>query len=366
LSEASDNFLYAVNTFTNVRSGATRFYETPNGAMAVERFPHRVAYRVLEFLTGADQRGIESNPLAMVLLIAAGPKVAVPDRDIAYEWGPEIWDIVRRARLSRSRIKYQFISRLGRALLESFPSQCVIIPEDWDFPWGKREELRSFFQALLIRCFYHFVSIHFAASEASLPGLGYNQICLALNKEALVHDIVRISNLRSEIVCEILQALTLGEGEVVTKAGVCQNKVAQVKRKLLFARDEIDVLLGSFDLELGVSWTINAIVIVDGWSGVPSLIPNEIPIVPMEVFIALSEMVADLDRIHAILCCPLWLPRDGRDFNHFVEERDPWGVKLSAHLLAPGSRSFFKDALPEYVDELESKTSFELRAMPWL
>jgi hypothetical protein len=77
-------------------------------------------------------------------------------------------------------------------------------------------------------------------------------------------------------------------------------------------------------------------------------------------------LVPDLDRIHAILCSPRWLPRESEDFNYFIDEREPWGIKLSAELLAPTSRPFLKESLPRYVQELASKTSFELRSLPWL
>jgi hypothetical protein len=479
-NEASDNFLYAINAFTSVRSGGAKFYRLPDGAVAVERPVFQPAYRALEMLVGADQEREGLNPLSVVILALAGPKVAIPDHDSAYEWAPEIWDIVRRSRVSRNRVKYQFITNLGRALLQSFVSECAIIPERWEFPWGGREDLQLFFQALQARCLYHLLSVHFGALQASLPGLAYNQICLGTLKTALVDDIARIAELKAKMVVEILEALTLGSfvrspdpalqpiipvgpqevavpsfvvlssnwernllslharvsphtfdrssnvfelkmvsdlaaevpkyflvrknfwlrsragseeidfilvdtknfsilicelrwmlqpgdaREVVTKADACREKVRQAQRKLISARSEANALLDSLNLDRGAVWAINAAVVLNGWSGIPSSMPNEIPIVPMPVLIALCGMVSDLDRIHAILCSPYWLPREGVDFKRVIDEREPWGIKLSAELLMMGSTSFLKENLPKYVRELTSKTPFELRSASWL
>ena len=380
LSEASDNFLYAVNTFTSVRSGTTKFYKLPDGAVAVERPAFQTEYRVLEVLVGADREFQGLNPLSALMLVLAGPKVIVPDRDFVYEWAPEIWDIVRRARISRNRVKYQFITRLGRALIDSVISDCSLVPQQWNFPWGSREISHQFFQALQVRCLYHFFSVHFGSSRASLTDGGYNQICLALKRTALLRDIAAITELVPSDVQQMLEALTLGNGvrspdpalqplipvgpeeialpafiilssnwernllslhartspstfdrnshifesemvsrldaeasryfsvrknfwirssgrseeidvllvdrqslsilicelrwilqpgdarEVVSKSQVCRDKVKQVQRKLEFAQHEINVLLKVLGVETGAKWTVNAVVIIQGWA----------------------------------------------------------------------------------------------------
>ena len=153
--------------------------------------------------------------------------------------------------------------------------------------------------------------------------------------------------------------------EVQNRISVCHGKVVQINRKLHFARKETAALLAGLGLDAGVSWKMDGIVIIDGFGGAPSAIPNAIPVVPAKVFLAALQLSKSIDRCHAFFCSPLWLPRKDRDFLQPTAETEIWGIKFSTGTLSHGSCSYLRESLPIYFAEAGAWSSEGLRSMAW-
>jgi len=171
---------------------------------------------------------------------------------------------------------------------------------------------------------------------------------------------------RSILVCELRWMIQPGDArEVLNRMTACYEKVKQAERKLVFAKSHISLLTSLLDLDPTQTWKLSAAVVNGGFGGIPFPCPNEIPIMPAEVFVRILRLIPDLDKAHAFACSTLWLPRLGLDFERPVEETDLWGVKFAIGRLTHGHRSYLQESLPQYAREAADLSSERLRSMPW-
>jgi hypothetical protein len=170
---------------------------------------------------------------------------------------------------------------------------------------------------------------------------------------------------RSILLGELRWMLQPGDvREVLNRKRVVREKVTQARRKLAGARAATEEVLRKLGLPSG-AWTINAVVIIDGFGGTASDHPKEIPVVPREVFIRVVDAALDLEHAHAVMSTPLWLPREGVDFEQHWEPTTICGVPFNRPGTDIGDRSYIWESLQRYLAEAFELSVAELKSVPW-
>jgi hypothetical protein len=138
--------------------------------------------------------------------------------------------------------------------------------------------------------------------------------------------------------------------EVVHKREDTVDKVDQAARQLKAARENLDSFLRALGIANDKAWTVDAIVVVEGFGGVPSPKPA-IPVVPKEAFIEGVNRLGRTDLAHSVFRSSAWLPRDGSDFDFSYTEATVCGTKVIAHSISRGPKDYLTQSLPQYISE---------------
>lgn len=104
--------------------------------------------------------------------------------------------------------------------------------------------------------------------------------------------------------------------EVQARKNVCWQKVVQVKRKSLAVASNLEsAVLSAFGLNIQHDgWTVQGIVVIEGYGGAKSL-DKSIPVVPEWVLMAGVEAATSLRRLCSWAMSLDWLPMEGREFD---------------------------------------------------
>ncbi|WP_265919098.1 hypothetical protein [Cupriavidus nantongensis] len=125
---------------------------------------------------------------------------------------PAIWKIANTTRLKNKNIYYEYDQSLATALARNLPQGPQLIPNDWRFPWGGAHETVLLINALLIRCIYHFVAVHFGSERYESSGGCESSLCLKISKQKLHRDLELMSSVSHEKIVSFVKFLTYGEG----------------------------------------------------------------------------------------------------------------------------------------------------------
>lgn len=123
---------------------------------------------------------------------------------------PILREIAQSVRIVKRQVVYQYQTNFAVRLASELEQPPFLIPAGWRFPWGGREQTTLLINALCVRCVYHFVAVHFGASEHGHPGRGEASILLVLSRDQLVHDIMEMSSLPGNVIRSFVQCLTFG------------------------------------------------------------------------------------------------------------------------------------------------------------
>jgi len=152
--------------------------------------------------------------------------------------------------------------------------------------------------------------------------------------------------------------------EVLNRKKAIQEKVHQARRKVIGARAETDEMLRKLGLARG-DWSIGGVVIIDGFGGTVSDHPKDVPVVPRDIFVRVLDAAVDLEHAHAVMSTPLWLPREGIDFELLPERSTICGVPFNRTGIGIGNRSFMLESLPQYLAEAFALPVAELNSLRW-
>jgi hypothetical protein len=437
--------------------------------------PRQSAYGVLDRLLVNDSE--QANAFTLLTSIFRIGARNWRQIEITGRVGLTAMGIVEQVKLKRGRISYKMITRFAKELASAIDhGPTTIIPTDWHFPWGSLAELDRFFTGLFARCLYHAISTHFG--ESRFKTSASEQRCLLTERQTLVDDLVRITDLSKSFVDGVVTALTLGEGmenpdpalqpfipvgaailavpaifvlssnhrrnllslqnrvakkafdaasnvfeqvttkeiqksieglvtyksnvrvpgspkpeqvdlilgdrendfvlvcelrsmitpgdprEVYDRIGDYPKKLGQAERKLGATLRALPQICDELGLDATRDWKLGGAVILDGAAGIPSSKPNSIPIVEKDIFVRVLTLTKNLDLTHAILCSPLWLPREGMDFRRERMQLDLCGYKFRQGTFTLTGRSYMRDSLPRYVSEAGQDLG-QLRAARW-
>ena len=153
--------------------------------------------------------------------------------------------------------------------------------------------------------------------------------------------------------------------EVVNRKKVAHEKVTQTLRKVSSAKNAIDKILNYLDLPKSNDWRISGIVIIDGFGGVSSNMPKEVPVVPKDIFVPALQLAPSLEHLHATFTSPIWLPKLGIDYELELSETTLCGVPFLRPGINVDKVSYMKETLPDYLSKAFHMTISELQAHSW-
>lgn len=207
---AGGAYVAATTVFGPVRAETRSLSRTTDGRLRLSEAASERSYPALEALHGADDERF--SPIPFLARVFAGPKVLHAELGAMIEWGEPIKALVAQTDVRGDRVRYQFIFRYARDLLEIFRLDDPELPPNWRFPWGTLKVVAEVFAALATRAFYHLVAINFGAARRGLVGCGVDQICLVTEPADLAKDLARLLGRSVEDVRLVLDALSYGAG----------------------------------------------------------------------------------------------------------------------------------------------------------
>ncbi len=210
LIEAAAQFAWASRLFSayHARSGGL-IIDRDTGYLCPEVGLRRGQYNTLEWMVNADGGG--KNTLISFAFLLNGPEFEIPGTGHVALWGPTVHEIVKRAKVSGGKVKYQLITIYARELIEVLDAEPPGLPDNWVFPWSNATQARAYYTSLQAICAYHLLSVHFGAAKGGLEGCGFDQLCLRLAPRDLNNLLARVSQLPLPTVEAITAALTYGE-----------------------------------------------------------------------------------------------------------------------------------------------------------
>lgn len=159
---------------------------------------HDISYSVLEFIGH-----IEPETITYSLIF--------------YSWlrslddlPPVIGYIADTVSLKKRILRYDYNPILANQLALNLSQQPFLIPDDWKFEWGGRQETTLLLNALSIRCMYHIVAVEFGARKYKLKGGGEESLVLVLTREQLINDLIEMCSLENSIVGVFVDCLSFG------------------------------------------------------------------------------------------------------------------------------------------------------------
>jgi hypothetical protein len=167
------------------------------------------------------------------------------------------------------------------------------------------------------------------------------------------------------LVCELRSMIAPGDPrEVYDRIKDYAKKLDQAERKREAARRALAHVCSVLGVDPNRNWKLGGIVILDGAAGVPSTKPNSVPIVKNDVFSTILTRTGNLELTHAILCSPVWLPRERTDFQTEDVESKVCGFKFRLGTFTLLGRPYLQQSLPRYVVEAGQNVE-ELRTALW-
>ncbi|KVR67891.1 hypothetical protein WK24_13105 [Burkholderia vietnamiensis] len=121
-----------------------------------------------------------------------------------------VWQIAGATRVQGRRIIYKYDPVLAYALARVMPQQPLLIPDEWTFPWGGRQETTLLLNSLSVRLLYHLIAVHFGAGIHGLKGGAEHDLCLVLSRETWVSDLEEMSSLEPAKIGAFVDQLTFG------------------------------------------------------------------------------------------------------------------------------------------------------------
>lgn len=188
--------------FGPVHKGTRTLSRTPSGHLRLSEDASEYGYAALEALHGADDVAFSPIPFLISLV---GHR---------YPWPNALVSLVDKTSVHRGRVRYQFITNLGRSLLKIFAQEKPDIPSEWLFPNGNLELITAVHQGLSTRAFYHLMAITYGAERRRLVGLGVDQICLEVSRRILIEDLCRLLDRSSNEIAPVVDFLTYGRDTI--------------------------------------------------------------------------------------------------------------------------------------------------------
>lgn len=161
---------------------------------------HSIPYSVLEMIGHIEPETITYSLIFYAML--KSPK----------DFEPVLSLISEPVSLKNRILRYEYNPLFAHHLALTLSQQPFLIPDDWCFEWGGRQETTLLLNALAIRCMYHLVAVEFGARKYKLKGGGEDSLVLILTRKQLISDLVEMSSMEESIIGIFVDNLIYGHG----------------------------------------------------------------------------------------------------------------------------------------------------------
>lgn len=93
------------------------------------------------------------------------------------------------ARIKKRIVNYDYSNEYAYYLANQVHQRPTIIPEDFEFPWGKGFETQVLINSIIIRCLYHILVIDLLSQKNKIKGMHYESLVLKTTKPQLIEEI---------------------------------------------------------------------------------------------------------------------------------------------------------------------------------
>ncbi|WP_447652279.1 hypothetical protein [Pseudomonas abietaniphila] len=159
---------------------------------------HDSSYSVLEVI-GHIEPGVITYSLILLAWMKATGELPMVVKLIA-----------ETVTLKKRILRYDYLPHLAHQLALDLRQQPFLIPDEWVFDWGGRQETTLLLNALAIRCMYHLTAVEFGARRYKLKGGGDESLVLVLSREQLISDLIEMSAIDESAIGLFVDRLTFG------------------------------------------------------------------------------------------------------------------------------------------------------------
>lgn len=222
------------------------------------------------FLKESDSYNLDYNDIvdirySVLEVLGHGADITPDITSIIYHWlNSDIYSyeeiVVKEkindsVRLKNGKVNYSYLSHIAYGIAKKIPQRDIIIPDDFVFSWGAGNKTLALINSLLVRCFYHVLTIQIATDKFKVKGGAESSLVLILTKEQLCLDIQQLADFSDSDVYQFINILTFGNKTTtpdialqplfVSKSGVlmipCYHILSSnLQRNLLTLKAKID------------------------------------------------------------------------------------------------------------------------------
>ncbi len=114
------------------------------------------------------------------------------------------------ARLKNRRIVYPYEEDKALYLANRINQRPKIFPDEFNFSWGGAMETHAMINSLIIRCFYHVLTVCYFSRKVGLKGGGDSNLVWVVDRKNLIEDIEVLANVgRKKVEC-FVEFITYG------------------------------------------------------------------------------------------------------------------------------------------------------------
>ncbi|MDG2841169.1 hypothetical protein [Vibrio parahaemolyticus] len=119
-------------------------------------------------------------------------------------------EMLNSAKVKKRKVTYQYNAKALAKIYKYIPQREEIIPREFVFPWGGGFETQSLVNSLLIRCFYHILTVHKVAEQKKIKGGADSSLLLSMSKDELCNDLEYLADIGRKNVMKFIDFLTYG------------------------------------------------------------------------------------------------------------------------------------------------------------
>lgn len=114
------------------------------------------------------------------------------------------------SRVKKGRVTYNYIGHIAYGISQQVPQREEIIPDEFEFSWGKSYKTHALINSLLVRCLYHVFTVELIAKKLKLKGGAESSLVLLVSRQELCNDLQVLADFKDEEVNCFIDMLTYG------------------------------------------------------------------------------------------------------------------------------------------------------------
>lgn len=114
------------------------------------------------------------------------------------------------ARIRNRKVTYSYLGHIAYGISQQVPQREKVIPDEFEFSWGKSYTTQALINSLLIRCLYHVLTVEITARKLNIKGGAESCLLLLISREQLCNDLQQLADFTNEQVHCFIDILIYG------------------------------------------------------------------------------------------------------------------------------------------------------------